>query len=278
MKYRVNALGMAALVMLLGACSHVPLQAVENVDLVAEKVQLSGKERATLLNQAVKKRLDQDWHSAALLYGQILNGHPEHKQALLGLAVVYDKQAKQVESELTFKALNARYPQFIEGRNAYVGFLLKNRKADRVIALLEPLVRSGKSVSSTTYSQYGVAKDLLGLHLEADRIYRQGLENDSTSLTLRNNLAFCMLLQGRYHYAAIILEDVTRADESRDGGESPYRHNLSLAWALKGRVEKSRAAVAGVLKAAAVDSNQGYYDWLRTLSRPDRRQALLQLL
>lgn len=231
---------------------------------------------AALRKQADVAERAGDWAAAVLAHAGVVSVAPRDLDALIGLAEGYRRVGKPLEAELTWRAardVDARDGRVVLG---FAAFLTSVGRAREALTTLAPRVHAAGLAGTVdpgerTYALAGAAYDRLGDHAAAESIYRRGLRVHKDSVQLRNNLAFSMILQGRPHYAAVLLHDLEKA-----GLAGPkQRRNLALAWGLAGRADRAAEVAGKDLDAAAVQTNLGYYAWLRELDPAQRRQALL---
>lgn len=270
-----------AALMLGGCATHVPLPATvadTPVLPMSEPAPVDAERLAALRRQAGVAEIGKAWQSALEAHAQIIALVPSDLDALIGLAENYRRLQRPLESELTWhaaQAINAKDERVVHG---YTAFLISAGRAQEALKIIAPRVMAAglagtAELGERTYALAGAAYDRLGDHAAAERIYRRGLRAHADSLSLRNNLAFCLILQGRPHYAAVLLMDMEKAGL----GGARQRQNLALAWALAGRVDRATEVAGQAQDAATLQANLNYFAWLRGLEREPRRLALLSL-
>ena len=79
-----------------------------------------------------------------------------------------------------------------------------------------------------------VAFDLQGKHLEAQKQYRSSLALESDQRSVQSNLGLSLAFSGDYQEAISLLEEVRKNPTSTPKD----RHNLEIAYALSGDIEK----------------------------------------
>ncbi|MCB1738626.1 MAG: hypothetical protein KDI42_10900 [Gammaproteobacteria bacterium] len=270
-----------AALMLSGCATQAPLPetAVEApVLLMPEPEPVDPGRLAVLRREAEVAETGKAWQSALDAHAQIIALVPGDLDALIGLAENYRRLHRLLESELTWhaaQAVDARDARVVHG---YAAFLITAGRAQEALKIIAPKVMAAGLAGTAepgerTYALAGAAYDRLGDHAAAERIYRRGLRAHANSVSLRNNLAFCLILQGRPHYAAVLLMDM----EKTGLGGARQRQNLALAWALAGRVDRATEVAGRARDAATLQTNLNYFAWLRGLEREPRRLALLGL-
>ncbi|MCP5136855.1 MAG: tetratricopeptide repeat protein [Gammaproteobacteria bacterium] len=236
-------------------------------------------ERIALLRRNARSAENQrDWQTALTCHAQIVAELPGDLEALIGLAENYRRLQRRLEAELTWhaaQAIDARDDRVVHG---YVAFLISAGRAQEALEVIAPMVMAAglagtAELGERTYALAGAAYDRLGDHAAAERVYRRGLRGHPDSVSLRNNLAFGLILQGRPHYAAVLLMDMEKAGL----GGSRQRQNLALAWALAGRTDRASEVAGRDQDVATLQTNLNYFAWLRGLDREPRRLALLGL-
>lgn len=158
-----------------------------------------------------------------------------------------------------------------DGKNAdalrgYARALIALDQPEAAISQLEAALRL--SETSATYNAIGVAYDLLGDHGAAQAYYRTGLDIDSGSLALQNNLGLSLAVSGRFDEAIAVLRRVA----ARSGAGPRQRLNLALVYGLAGETEAAAETARIDLQEHAVRQNLAFYETLRALK--DSRQTI----
>lgn len=139
-------------------------------------------------------------HNALALMGEMHKQYPENQEVLIELGYA------MIESQ-----------QYKEAINLFDGLIEIDPK------------------NITAYSGKAVAFDKAGNHLAAQDIYLKGMAIDPTSLTLTNNLAMSLILNGEPKEAIKLLEPIHEQQNSN----STIRQNLALAYGVIGDKEKA---------------------------------------
>lgn len=117
----------------------------------------------------------------------------------------------------------------------------------------------------------GVALDLLGRHVDAQNVYRQGLIANPDDRTLRNNLGLSLVFTRNYGEAVSILTAL-----AQEPGATPRnRQNLALALGMQGDNSDAKMVAAHDLDDDSVQNNLRYYDYMRGLPSPPQMEHLL---
>ena len=96
----------------------------------------------------------------------------------------------------------------------------------------------------------GVALDLLGQHVEAQRSYRTALAANPADIPTANNLALSLMLDGRAPEAVTILAALAR----RGGAPPRVAVNLGLAQAANGDRNAAQTTLSGRMASEDLDS------------------------
>jgi Flp pilus assembly protein TadD len=99
----------------------------------------------------------------------------------------------------------------------------------------------------------GVTNDHLGRHAEAERWHRKALALQPTSVSVYNNLGFCLYLQGRYREARNVYLRALRYQP----GDRRLHNNLALAYGRTGDLDNAIRHFRLAGSDASVASNMG---------------------
>lgn len=233
---------------------------------------LTVAEMAQLIEEGRGLLKDEDFVPALGRFGQVLAQVPNHPQAWSGVVDVHLAQNRLSEADWALANLEQIKPEAppVKFRRARWHVLRSEPYAAQL--LLEPYweahVQDRIRIEDVRFFQLlGLVYDRQGRHEQAERVYRAGLAVENNAGALRNNLAFCLILQGRYVYAAAFLEDLERNDMLT----VRYAENLALAWVLAGRDDRAREVLERQ-KRSRIEINQSltYYQWLTQRSDLDR--------
>ena len=210
--------------------------------------------------------------TALAIYERALANDPDHRGALLGKGQALTALGRHAEAETTLRKARDLYPHSGLVLSAYARLLIESGRAEVAVGELDGYFQAHPVADAGLWNLKGLALDALSRHGEAEQAYAQGLARDPQSVSLRNNLAYCLILQGDYARAADLLQRLVAGE----GGQPRHRQNLALAYGLVGNQERAREVARLDLQGDAVDRNLSYYQWLRDLPAPTRYQALLR--
>lgn len=221
----------------------------------AAPAQAAGKRRGELTLDAgtslsLGKRLEArgDNEGALGLYQKALTENPndlEALRALVGLAVRTGR-AGLVPDEAA--RLAARQPDDMAAQVWLAASLNERRQPQEALAVLARAeTATANPVPGLLWTQRGIAHDLLGAHLEAQRAFSQAVTLAPGERALPMRVALSLALQEDYPAALRILQ--TQVNDPVM--EQPVRETLAIIYALSGQtdtaLEIARTAVPGVL-------------------------------
>lgn len=221
--------------------------------------------------------LAQDQPKQALVaFGKVLSHDPDHAKALAGVVDVHLDQNRLLEADSVLDRLESVRPGSPPVRFRRARWHVMQGQYYAAQTLLEPYweahVQSVIRIEDLRFfSLMGAVYDGQGRHDQAERVYRAGLKVENNDASLRNNLAYCLMLQGRYVYAAAFLEDLERNAML----EPRYAENLAMAWVLADRVDRAREVLQRQ-KQGRIEINRSlnYYRWLYELPRQQRNAVM----
>ncbi|MCB1734595.1 MAG: tetratricopeptide repeat protein [Gammaproteobacteria bacterium] len=210
--------------------------------------------------------------TALAIFDRALANSPNHRGALLGKGQALTALGRHAEAETVLRQARDIYPHSGLVLSAYARLLIESGRAEVAVGELDGYFMAHPAADAGLWNLKGLALDALSRHGEAEQAYTQGLARSPQSVSLRNNLAYCLILQGDYARAADLLQRLVDGE----GGQPRHRQNLALAYGLVGNQERAREVARLDLQGDAVERNLNYYQWLRDLPAPTRYQALLR--
>lgn len=117
----------------------------------------------------------------------------------------------------------------------------------------------------------GVARDLSGQHLEAQGIYRRGLDLAPGDPSLTVDLGLSLALSGNYSNAIAVLQPLAM----KPTGSPQEQLTLAMIYGLSGNMSEAARINESYLDSAQVQNNLAYYQTLRQLSPEARSRAIL---
>ncbi|MCP5352813.1 MAG: tetratricopeptide repeat protein [Chromatiales bacterium] len=210
--------------------------------------------------------------TALAIYERALAKAPTHRGALLGKGRALTDLGRHAEAERTLREARDRHPDSGLVLAAYARLLIGTGRAEIAVSELDNYLGTHPLGDDGLWNLKGLALDTLRRHADAEQAYAQGLARTPQSVSLRNNLAYSLILQGEYARAADVLQGLI----DTEGGQPRHRQNLALAYGLAGNDRRAREVARVDLQGDAIERNLAYYQWLRELPSPTRYQALLR--
>lgn len=168
-------------------------------------------------------------------------GHVEAHLALAGLYAGQNQTGKQREVLLKALELQPNHPEV----NYRLGKL--ELAADNYSEALDAFKHGliGEPGNLDLLSAAGVASDMLGDHVQAQRYYTRAIaQNAGADLSgVRTNLGMSYLLSEEPKQAVEVLKD----EAKKPVASETTRHNLALAYGVLGRNTEAKALVKGEL-------------------------------
>lgn len=104
----------------------------------------------------------------------------------------------------------------------------------------------------------GVAEDIQGNYSSAQAQYNDGLKHFQRDSLLLNNYALSYIFEKKYDAAIRILVELAKRNNN-----PKFKHNLALAYGLKGDTKKAKQILGRELKPEEVNENLQIYKQLR---------------
>jgi Flp pilus assembly protein TadD len=224
------AMAAALLLAMLAGCTTLPGDEIGRTATVGTELVDPGRaERLTRLRtMATNAQQAGDHGLAASLYERVVELDPGDTDALrrLGNALLATGDTRAAGE--AFAAALRRDPADPQAATGYARALLAVDRADAARAQLEAFIPDSQDPRLLNVA--GVATDMLGRHAEARTLYERGLAVAPGDISLTNNLALSLLLDGQDDAA------IARLRQLADGPHSTprARQNLALAYGLKG--------------------------------------------
>lgn len=224
----------------------------------------------TQLSLARRLEVRGDTETALGLYQRVLIENPNNEDALRGLVglAVQTGRAGAVHDEAV--RLASKRPKDAEAQLWLAASLNENGRPADALAVLEAAEKAGSVPSpSQLWVQRGIARDMLGDHLEAQRAFSNAVTLNPSDGQAPLRLALSLALQEDYPAALRILQMQVNDPLM----ERPVRETLAIIYALSGQTEQAVEIARTASGSALVDSQRGYLERLPTLSAPGKAYA-----
>ena len=211
-----------------------------------------------------------DTETALGLYQKALTEKPDNEEALRALVAlaVRTNRASLVLTEAV--RLASLRPQDAEAQLLLATSLNElGRPADALAALAEAEKAGAVPIPSQLWTQRGIAYDMAGNHLEAQRAFSHAITLNPGEWQLPMRLALSLALQGDYPAALRILQMQVNDPLM----ERPVRETLAIIYGLSGQIEQALEIARTATGQDLGDSQRGYLAMLPKLPAQGRAYA-----
>lgn len=211
-----------------------------------------------------------DTETALGLYQKAVSEKPDNDEALralIGLAVRTNRASLVLDEAVR---LATKRPNDAEAQLWLATALNeKGRPADALAALAEAEKAGSGPMPALMWAQRGIAHDMAGNHLEAQRAFSRAITLNPSDWQLPMRLALSLALQADYPAALRILQMQVNDPLM----ERPVRETLAIIYALSGQTEQATEIAQTATAAELADSQRGYLALLPTLSAHGKAYA-----
>lgn len=271
--FRFSALLGCTAILFLSACGGGK-ETVPEPTLTDDQAIMQQNEKATkLLQLGNRMREKGDLNGAAEMYRRAMRADPESPLPPAALGDTLRHLGQYAEAEEVYHQTLAKHPYSGLALQGYGILLIEAGQPDAAITLLIPAVDEDVA-DHRVYNVLGIAYDALGDHTEAQNQYLAGLNMAPGNRSLSNNMALSLALQERYEAAVAQVESLLTGTDA----DKPLLHNLALIYGLGGNIGEAGKILRDLLPEADVVNNLAYYQNLRTMTKDDRRAAVLEII
>lgn len=271
--FRFSALLGCTAILFLAACGGGK-ETVPEPTLTDDQAIMQQNEKATkLLQLGNRMREKGDLNGAAEMYRRAMRADPESPLPPAALGDTLRHLGQYAEAEEVYHQTLAKHPYSGLALQGYGILLIEAGQPDAAITLLIPAVDEDVA-DHRVYNVLGIAYDALGDHTEAQNQYLAGLNMAPGNRSLSNNMALSLALQERYEAAVAQVESLLTGTDA----DKPLLHNLALIYGLGGNIGEAGKILRDLLPEADVVNNLAYYQNLRTMTKDDRRAAVLEII
>ncbi|HEY4547094.1 MAG TPA: tetratricopeptide repeat protein, partial [Pedomonas sp.] len=196
-----------------------------------------------------------DTETALGLYQKAVSEKPDNDEALralIGLAVRTNRASLVLDEAVR---LATKRPNDAEAQLWLATALNeKGRPADALAALAEAEKAGSGPMPALMWAQRGIAHDMAGNHLEAQRAFSRAITLNPSDWQLPMRLALSLALQADYPAALRILQMQVNDPLM----ERPVRETLAIIYALSGQTEQATEIARTATAAELADSQRGY--------------------
>ena len=168
----------------------------------------------------------------------ILTRSPSDKQALLIKGDAATQLGQNNDAEAAFLQVLALDPKSVHGKIG-LGRLRLGTDAAAAATLFEDVLRQ-EPANLNALNNFGIARDLLGQHQEAQVAYRKVRSIEPANIAARVNLALSLAMTGNAAEALPLIDPLANDPSA----SSKVRHDYAAVLAMAGR-ERDAEAVLG---------------------------------
>lgn len=224
----------------------------------------------TQLSLARRLEVCGDTETALGLYQRVLSEKPDSEEALrglVGLAVRTGRAGAVFDEAVRLASLRPADP---EAQLWLASSLNETGRPADALAALDAAEKAGTVPSpAQVWVQRGIARDMLGDHLEAQRAFSNAVTLNPSDGQAPQRLALSLALQEDYQAALRILQMQVNDPLM----ERPVRETLAIIYALSGQTEQAVEIARTATGSDLADSQRGYLERLPALSAPGKAYA-----
>jgi Flp pilus assembly protein TadD len=207
--------------------------------------------------------------SAMRMYRDIVSGQEAPVTAFISLAAIQRNNGNAGQAVQVMREAERRFPAD-ESVLVHLGYALTAAQDfPEAVNVFDQLIAINPE-SIAAYNGKAVAFDRAGNHVAAQEIYQAALKIEPTSKTIINNLALSMILSNKPGTAITLLEPMALAGPEN----ARLRHNLALAYGVKGDLERARDINLRDMNEEKADENQRFYKHYAKLLKEEQLEAL----
>ncbi|MBT5048905.1 MAG: tetratricopeptide repeat protein, partial [Rhodospirillaceae bacterium] len=216
---------------------------------------------------------NEDYDTAIRFFNSVHESAPVNPLPLIGLGEANLALGKLHEAETAYRSavrVDPRSARALEG----LGTVLVSRSAFE--DAIDHFNRSLAQVpSASLHNKLGVAHDLKGDGIGAQRHYRAALVLDPNIVSARNNLALSLVVSQAYDEAIGEMEQVAAHPDST----ARHKQNLAFVYGMAGRFDSASATLReNGVSQDEITQNRSIYSRMRDMAKKGNRTELLAFL
>lgn len=209
---------------------------------------------ASLLSIAERMRLQGNEKTSSSFYQQVLDQDPKNVEAHIGLGKMLRKNKEYDNALKQFQIAFMHHPNNQDVKIEIVRTYIAMNQGKSAALEMHPLLQDNPK-NPLFHNLFAVSLDLQGQHLDAQESYKQSLKLQPDQPQVQSNLGLSLAFSGKYPEAIALLEKVTHSPESTPKD----RHNLAIAYALSGDLEKADTIFRVDLDDLSTQENARYF-------------------
>lgn len=214
-----------------------------------------------------------DYNTAIRFFESVQKSSPSNVAPILGIARAHIAAGNHREAIIAFRQvlkLDSNHDEALDGIGRALVLTGNYRDA------IEYFNRSLSSApSADLHNRLGVAHDLMGDGIGAQKHYRAALALDPEAISARNNLALSLAISESYAEAIKQMERVAAHPQATD----KHRQNLAFVYGMAGENDAAAAAFSeSGLTASEIAKKRALYKRIRELAQAGKHAEILEYL
>lgn len=223
----------------------------------------------SLMKMANSFRSASDYPNAIRLYQRAATESPKHVTSRLALGQIYQELGSMDGAAVYYQQVLELEPDNTDAQLGLGQVMVLNNRPLEAVGYLEE-VAAKSPTNFRIYNSIGLAYDLQGLHEKAQVAYGNGLNIMPDHISLLNNLALSLAIEGEYAPAIQLLTKTVNIDYS----QTTAQQNLIMVYAMSGDEEAARTMGNSFMTQEEVDESILHYRWIKSLTSQRRAQAI----
>ncbi len=241
------------------ACSGGPESIIDGQAFLSK---LEGPKVPTIQDSVTQSARDAekqgDFKTAAQLYRQVLDKHPNDKNIQLAIADATRRSGD-------FEGAIPMYDEVLKNDPAMIA-----AKEGKALALISkgdfetpgPLLEEVLKVDGTrwkTLNALGILFSTRNLNTEAQQYFREALKHNPGSTSVLNNLALAQALDRNFDGAIATLDEAGKLMQQGSQERKRVDLNMALIYAIAGKFDDAKAIAETHYSGAELNNNLGLY-------------------
>lgn len=227
------------------------------------------EQEKSALSMADSMQKGGNYDGAADIYRELIAKQFSSTVPSVRLSSIYRANGKAQESVALMREAEKKAPAD-EAVLLELGYaLIADNQPEEAVNVFDKLTAINHD-SASAYNGKAVAFDHAGNHVAAQEIYQKALKLAPTSTTIQNNLALSMILNDQVDTAISLLEPISH----RPNAPAAIRHNLALAYGVKGDMARARAINLKDMTPAQAEENEKFYAYYTQMLKKQKIDAV----
>jgi len=211
-----------------------------------------------LTETAINAEKNGDFKQAIQLYQQILEKHPDNKNAALALADCYRRSGDSDRALAIYNGLLQQDAGNLAAKEGKGLALMSKGDFTTPTALFEEIMKSDPK-RWKTLNALGILFTTRNMQPEAQQYFKEALKNNPENPSILNNIGLSQALD-RHNTEAITT--LLQAAALAPAGSMQHKRidlNMALVYAISGNLDEARSIAQNYYSGATLDNNMGLY-------------------